>query len=406
MTSAETPAAPSATGLKVALGDFEAPHAVLPLQLELGPPLGQGTSGVVSPLLQIIDGGRYVVKEIAPKDGGAKVADSTLHEVKLHRLVSAECCHIVRYVFAQASGPSLCVVMEACDAELWSALIGEDAAWNALSCRDAARKQLTQGELNAMSSELIGAVQHCHKLRVLHRDVNPWNVFLVRRFSEASHDKALPAIACRLGDFGMACQLSPGCETLQGIEADGAVALDESALGSLYSAPELGKSYGFPADVFSLGMTLLAIWAASEGSGSEDAIITVVEAVKENATAVAGGSTDRLVSGGSELLPHLQQSDPRLRSLICEMTCPHPGARPIMANVSERMEAPEVSPTCNAAGAASLQPAVKSLPQQEQPQDKDQKPQGPKLLRCCMRCLQKDKAAPIAPSSPASASAR
>ena len=49
------------------------------------------------------------------------------------------------------------------------------------------------------------------------------------------------------------------------MNADGYAPLDESAIGSLYSAPELGSEGGYEGkevDVYSTGMTIFAIYHA------------------------------------------------------------------------------------------------------------------------------------------------
>merc|ERR1712232_483101 len=105
---------------------------------------------------------------------------------------------------------------------------------------------------------------------------------------------------------------------------DGAVALDDSALGSLYSSPELGKSYGMAADVFSLGMTLFALRKSEECCRDEDALITAVEAKKLAANSAAEKGATELPS--SDVLNKL--CDTPLGSVIERMLCGMPQARP------------------------------------------------------------------------------
>ncbi|CAK9080270.1 unnamed protein product [Durusdinium trenchii] len=188
----------------------------LSLELPLKDPIGEGTSGVVYPLKTDDAFGRYVVKRMKKTQDQEVFAE----EVRLLKLVSAE----------------------ACDATLWDALTG------ATTWRTTALAPLGFTERHTWSAQLCAAVCHCHSLGVLHRDINPWNALLIQESGTWN---------LRLGDFGLAV---PCSGDLQGIEAPGVAPLDASALTSLYSAPELGKRYGYPADVFSLGMTLLALW--------------------------------------------------------------------------------------------------------------------------------------------------
>jgi len=268
-------------------------HETLQLQLELGETLGEGTSGVVAPLLASLDSGRYVVKRL--KASGPESEASLAHEIRLHRLCSASCASIVRYAFACQSRDETIVIMEACDSILWDALTGS-APW-----------KTSLAERHAWTLQLCSAVMHCHSLRVLHRDINPWNILL-----SAGTGADGSAASVRLGDFGLAAQLSEDMTDLTGIEAGGgAVALDESALTSLYSAPELGQRYGFPADVFSLGMTVLALWASADCSCNESSVIETVEAAKQ----------------ASEL-PKLNEATDNQRRLIFSMVAKDPSTRP------------------------------------------------------------------------------
>lgn len=261
------------------VADAELPARRATLELALGALLGSGTSGEVSPILGAIDGGRYAVKEVrltSPAQEALRGDDSLLQEVRLHRLCSEECSAVVRYVFAHATGDSLFVVMEACDSELWGVLVGEEKSCARLAAWHGEDDRLSEADRWSLTGDLCEAVRHCHSLRVLHRDVNPWNVFVVRGRS------ANRPMSARLGDFGLALQLPEDVEELHGLTSAGGTDLDASALGSLYSAPELGSCYGFPADAFSLGMTLLAIWAAALCSGDEG-VVAVTESAKKAA---------------------------------------------------------------------------------------------------------------------------
>ena len=93
----------------------------------------------------------------------------------------------------------------------------------------------TTAECHAWSRSLLDALQAVHDQRVIHRDLSPWNVFVSRGPDGLRQ--------LRLGDFGMAAQLPDG-KQLSGLEQDGCPPLDDSALGSPFSAPELGATEG------------------------------------------------------------------------------------------------------------------------------------------------------------------
>jgi len=353
--------------------------AKIPLELPLGAELGRGTSGVVFPLLSSADGGRYVVKEVVWEEARR---NDLLQEVRLHRLCSDGCAGVVRYAFstittsplltagpcreAFAENQRLLVLMEACEGELWDVMIeSEEPALSRLPSRISARKNSkssgsrpplpqkadvalpgvpwtqesastaqfsSQSERRRWTLTLCDALRHCHGRRVLHRDLNPWNVLIVDEMDFATgHARR----GVRLADFGLAAQFPEGVDEFLGMSNEGVITLDASAIGSFYSAPELGERYGLAADVFSLGMTLFALWWApgsndacpQKGSDLEDALVNAVEAVK---SAVCAGSPPldticlpRFRSGGNSAF----------RSLIFRMLSFAPRDRPTAMEV-------------------------------------------------------------------------
>lgn len=348
------------------------------LQLQLGDPVGAGTSGVVSPLVSAIDGGTYVVKEVPFT---AESETHVLREVKFHRLCSACCPGVVRYVFATTSGVKegeerkMHVVMEACIGEVWELVTQGDGrrpslpptpssfsrqgsqTLNGLERRPSASRppmvgegvlswpggspeaalatapmqmgRPTRAERWMWTQMLTDAVQKMHSIGFMHRDINPWNVLVA-----ADVQKGCRCI--RLADFGLGAELPFPDATLEGMESPDFTPLDASAIGSLYSAPELGDKYGFPVDVFSAGMTLIAIWfsAGLGGNGPtitncEDRLISAVEGVKEAVKAGNAPPEDTLAE-----LEMLGESEKALRGMILRMVAPNAPDRPTAAEVA------------------------------------------------------------------------
>jgi serine/threonine-protein kinase Chk2 len=96
---------------------------------------------------------------------------------------------------------------------------------------------LTEKESSCISFQLIAAVQHCHEKNVVHRDLSPSNILLVKTRSLAH---------IKIADFGFAKILPLGSFT-------------STILGNLtYLAPEIRErqKYNHAVDIWSLGIIL------------------------------------------------------------------------------------------------------------------------------------------------------
>lgn len=287
---------PASDGNRVKTIDGKVANAVLDIAFIDGQ-LGAGTSGATYPLSGL-DGFRYAVKVVPLPDDDALIAAS--NEATLHALLGDHpAC--VRYCFSWIDSshtpPRFSLLMEQCTGDLWSHF-------------EAARPM--RHERQRWSDQLSGAVQHIHACGVIHRDFSPWNVMV----SIARGDGSLRDV--KIGDFGLAARCTAG-GTLRGMETEGAAPLDASALGSLYSAPELGSEagYGQPVDAFSLGMVLFFLWAvATTAERSPDNMVDAVEALRKTAELPEPGLPDDCPH--AKLISRLVAHEPTLRPTAAE----------------------------------------------------------------------------------------
>lgn len=258
--------------------------------------LGAGTSGAAYEIVNHVDGFRYCMKRVPLPDSAAHAAAA--NEARLHARLDHPGC--VKYCYSwidegALTCPHFCLLLELCESDLWTFLEGGSAT--SVNADDRAR----------WSDQLGGALKHLHERNILHRDLNPWNVMMARERSnkrigganavDGGNSGAPPRynvkFDVKLGDFGLSVDCPSGGVLSGHTTADGAAPLDESALTSLYSAPELGgAAYGFPVDVYSLGVTLYVIWA-SAARHTMAALVSDVEALR------GGKRAELLFDGGS-----------------------------------------------------------------------------------------------------------
>lgn len=341
--------------------------------LQLGPQIGEGTSGIVYPVLSDTSGSILCAREIYVRahDNSSEFTgnkfvsevpvvakevkleqdnrEAVLKEVDLLKICSQNCRGIVQYVFSGMTigdDPSLIVVMGACAGELWTSITafkkrGYSKSISGVNLKPGMSRQGTGLTISTTSSQsglvsrlpteterlswtksLCETISDCHKLGLLHRDINPWNVLISAEKAQDGTRKLC------LTDFGLSARIEAEVG-LSGLESEGAVPLDDSALGSLYSAPELGKRYGLPADIFSVGMMLLAIWSTPDVR-SEDALIECVESVKQSAIDASEPPNDAL-RGMREGV------DAELRTIVMSMVSSQPHVRPTAAQACEKV---------------------------------------------------------------------
>ena len=216
----------------------------LSLELTTDKYLGSGTSGSVRKVAaaSAIDGRRYAVKSVEmPENSSAKV----IAECQLHASLPPSDV-IVSYKYSWIAEQKLHILLERVDGELYDPIT------------ESGPQGANADERFGWARALLSAVETIHAHGVAHRDISPWNCYYAKRGA---------TLSLKLGDFGLAVRVpATGSSTsLSGMEEEGFAPLDESAIGSLYSAPELGAESGYDGtkvDIYSAGMTIFASWHA------------------------------------------------------------------------------------------------------------------------------------------------
>lgn len=318
------------------------------LALRCAEHLGAGTSGSVHGI-SAIDGVRYALK-IVELDGNSPSA-AQLAECRLHASLPSH-DYIVRYHFSWTHEHRLFLLLErVVGGELWDVLEEDGTVVDA-------------SERTEWVHQLLAAVSHCHAHGVAHRDISPWNAWV----TTSEHGDAVTALApckaptasntedgnkaatpvsaahrkLKLGDLGLAVSVpSSGAPSslcdLFGMQTDGFAPLDESAMGSLYSAPELGSESGYAGkevDVFSAGMTLFAIWfgvvaqrastqpppGSANAGESDDAgdLTSCVERLKQDGCTLPAAWDDPSHASIATLVRRMVSHDPQQRPTAAE----------------------------------------------------------------------------------------
>ncbi|XP_056152593.1 membrane-associated tyrosine- and threonine-specific cdc2-inhibitory kinase isoform X2 [Lampris incognitus] len=197
--------------------------------------LGKGCFGEVYKVVSHLDGRHYAVKRSAHRFRGSRERKCSLREARNHERLPPH-PHILGFVGAWEEGGRVYIQMELCVTNLLL------HAENQLPSPD-------EGAVWTYLCDLLLALQHLHSQNFVHLDVKPANVFL-------THSGRL-----KLGDFGLLFELPQ-----QGAESGKEKEKEEVQEGDpRYMAPELLRGEcGHPADVFSLGVSILELACTME----------------------------------------------------------------------------------------------------------------------------------------------
>ena len=253
------------------------------LRYELGKRIGRGSYGACYAVIDARDSKLYCLKAIELNSS----ADKDLAEQEALLLSVFQHPHIVRYHDSFIHNDALCVVMDYCHGGDLSQHIRE---------RSVARQPFSEGEVLDLFVQMLSAVEYVHSRRTIHRDLKTSNMLLTQ------HGEV------RLADFGIA----------KVFEAthDGAA----TVIGSPnYMAPEIcrGRTYSYPADIWSLGCILYELCALERAFQSTNLLACVYD--------ICEGEVPLLPTGYSE----------ELQSLVGSMLSKDPNGRPTIEEIRQ-----------------------------------------------------------------------
>lgn len=172
----------------------------------------------------------YCLKEIPVKIADECAMQTALTEVQMMK----EMCHhpnVITFYESWFERNRMCILMEYAPNGSLDKLIHEYAL---------EKKRFTMAKVRSFLEELSGALDYCHSIEIIHRDIKPGNILIDKLGS------------LKLADFGLARALDTSH-------------LANTFCGSpLYMSPEqcvAGEQYSFPADVWAMGCVVFEIMA-------------------------------------------------------------------------------------------------------------------------------------------------
>ena len=184
--------------------------------------LGKGGFGTVFKVRRKADGNTYVLKLIPLEDLDLRGQEAAVNEVRI--LASLDHPYVVKYYDSFLEKKTLHIVMEYCDKGDLSSLI-----------RTQMGRPLLESKIWKLFLQICLALEYLHGRRILHRDIKPMNVFLVRNDS------------IRIGDLGVAKRMGNSSS------------FAHTTVGTpYYLSPELceDKPYNVKSDMWAFGCAL------------------------------------------------------------------------------------------------------------------------------------------------------
>ena len=293
----------------------------------LGGDRGNGAVGLVRKATRVKDGAQRAVKFLAPDP--KYIEPSVLEDVAVRFRREGE-------RGAQLSHPHLMTVYSYCDNQkgcnfelgepknpflLMEYITGKTLDSYIHRSQEHRKFLITRPRLH-IAIQVASALEDLHRRKLIHRDVKPANIFLIREKSKRGY----PLV--KLGDFGVMkwgdfhASVSTGVLTVT----------NQKGLGTLkYMSPELAiapKMVSVRSDIYSLGITLFELFTAQ--------ILATPHHVFEimNARLSRGTTASRYFSMGYNLL----SQDEKLAELLLDMHLRGVTGRPPIERIRGRLE--------------------------------------------------------------------
>jgi len=207
----------------------------LEIDYEPGEKLGEGSYAVVRAVRRRRDGARLAAKRISKRLTLSD--DNVLWAAPAEQKIRRE-IEILRLLGGQGRCLALVGVLETSDALL---MLTPLCAGGDLMRHLARAKLFTEADASRFFRDFCGAVAHCHRRRVAHRDVKPENLLV-------TYERRRPAVV--LADFGSAARFA----------ADGTERFRRECGSPFWSSPEVwARDYDHRGDVYSCGVVLLVL---------------------------------------------------------------------------------------------------------------------------------------------------
>jgi len=266
--------------------------------------IGRGNYGTVYLVHSIQTKKQYVLKRISFENMPSK--DQTHVAAEVQMLSRLNHPNIVTYKEHMQDDENLFIIMGYCeDGDLHSKI------------KEASRAgvQFSEEQILKWFVQMVLALKHVHKNRILHRDLKTQNIFLTRKSK-----------VIKLGDFGISKVL------------DGTLDMAKTVIGTpYYMSPELceNQPYGKASDVWSLGCILYELCVLKHAFDATNICGLIFKILNGSYPPIPESYSPELRGLVAQMLSRKPEERPRLESII-EMDFIKPAMTQLRADIMEK----------------------------------------------------------------------